>query len=412
MLKGIFAKQNTSKYVINFNQSWMHLKTWFFLLPAFKLAITEKYPIIDRIFILWAILALLLLVVVSAFHGKVEKKAVVYALCLGIFCMIYAAMTKVYTPRAFLGSLSQSVRMLLFPFFLLAYRDIDYKQILYCISAPWKIILLLDAISIFIDYDGKREYSLLGLDNTVIFVIIPLLTIILLNDYIKYGKFSTSSIAVFGLCVIGKLYSHAVSACIALAVFIIAYYVILNKKKSVLVPLAKRVLNPTIMFGFFVSFTALILLFNITPFFVKLFSIFGKNGTMTGRTRIWVLTANSILKHPILGHGQAAPVYFQSFVGLSIWDKAATHSHNFALELLWSTGIIGTFLYVYLFIKAMKMLYKYREFMEVKLLSCGFTAFSVLMITDSYIMQPAFMTLCFLCLNIEKILIRKDTNDS
>ena len=88
------------------------------------------------------------------------------------------------------------------------------------------------------------------------------------------------------------------------------------------------------------------------------------------------------------------------------------HSHNFALELLWSTGIIGTFLYVYLIIKAMKMLYKYREFMEVKLLSCGFTAFSVLMITDSYIMQPAFMTLCFLCLNIEKILIQKDPNGS
>ena len=409
MLNGSIVKNNTGNISISISKIRTDLKLWFFLLPAFKLTILETFPILDKLYSLWAILSLFVLSMIVMLHEKAEKKNIIYVGCIVGFCGIYTLMTRVYTPVAFMGSISQSARIMIFPLYMLAYRNANFKELLNSLSNFFKVLLFVDAVTIFVDYDGKLQYSLLGLDNTVIFLIIPLLTIIMFNDYYRYGKFSRTSIGVFAICVVGKLYSQAVTACLALSVFILAYYVVMSRKRNFFVRITEKVINPTIMFGVFVVFTTMTLLFDLTPFFSSIFKVFGKDGTLSGRTKIWALSADSFFKNPIIGYGQAYPEYFQSRVGLSIWDKAATHTHNFALELLWSTGIIGTFLFMYLFVKAIMKLYEYRRIKSVRLLNCGFTAFCVLMITDSYIMQPSIIILSFLCLNIEKIMIQKVT---
>ena len=38
------------------------LKQWFFLLPAFKLAILESYPMLDKAYSIWALCSLIILV--------------------------------------------------------------------------------------------------------------------------------------------------------------------------------------------------------------------------------------------------------------------------------------------------------------------------------------------------------------
>ena len=409
MLNGSIVKNKKGEFSISLTRVGTDLKTWFFLLPAFKLAILESYPVLDKMYSLWGFFSLSVLAAIGIIHERIEKKALLYASFMVGFCAIYSFMTLVYTTEAFLGSVSQSVRMLLFPFYVLAYRNANFKEILTSLSSFLKAILILDSASIFVNYDGKIQYSLLGLDNTVIFLIIPILTIIMFNDHYSCGKFSASSLGVFLLCFIGKLYSQAVTACFAMVVFVLAYYIVLSKKRNFIVRAAEKVINPTVMFGVFVLFTAMTILFDLTPLFSAVFSVFGKDGTLSGRTRIWALSVDSIFRNPIVGYGQAYPEYFQKIVGLSVWDKAATHTHNYALELLWSSGIIGTFMFMYLFVMAIRKLYEYRYIKSVRLLSCGFTAFCVLMITDSYIMQPSIMILCFLCLNIEKILIQKIT---
>ena len=321
-------------------------------------------------------------------------------------------MTKIYTPAIFLGSISQSVRLLLFPYYILVYRDTDFSELLHSLSIFLKVILFLDSVSIFIDNDEKIQYSLLGLDNTVIFIIIPALAIILFNDYHRNKRISNSSVALLFICYIGKLYSQAVTSIIAMTIFILAVLITLSSRKKALIMAPGIFINPTVMFGTFIVFTLMTMLFDITPLISAIFSSFGKSGTMSGRTRIWALSVDSIFRNPLIGYGQASPGYFQNIVGLSQWAKAATHTHNYMLELLWSTGIIGTVIYMYIFIKAVKKLYQFRNIKAVRLLSCGITGFSVLMITDSYIMQPTIMILCFVCLNIDKIMMQNRTVNS
>ena len=388
------------------------LEQLFFLLPIFKIAILESFPKLDKLYSFWGAFSLLILIAVGIRQNRKEKKAFLYTALLIVFCAIYCVMTKVYTSEALLGSISQSIRLLLFPYYMLAYRHTDFGDLLDSLSKFFKVILFLDSVSIFLNFDGELRYSLLGLDNTVIFTIIPALTIIMFNDYYRNESISNSSVVLLLVCYIGKLYTHAISACIAMLIFIPAILCTLSPKKKALVKTTSIFINPTIMFGFFIAFTAMTLLFDVTPLVSAIFSPFGKNGTMNGRTRIWSLTAASIIRNPIFGHGQAYPGYFQSIIGLDTWDTAATHTHNFLLELLWSTGIIGTAIYMFIFIKSVSMLYKYRNVKMIRLLGCGITAFSVLMITDSYIMQPTIMILCFLCLNIEKIMIQKGLIDS
>lgn len=383
------------------------LKQWFFLLPAFKLAILESYPMLDKAYSIWALCSLIILVCIVLMR-RIPLKPFLYTLSMVGFCAIYASMTRVFTPEAFMGSVSQSVRLLLFPFYLLAFRNVNYQSLVNSLSRFFKLLLLLDAVSVFIDYDGKLQYSLLGLDNTTIFFIIPALAIIMFNDYSRDKKISKSSIAIFLLCFIGKLYSLAASACIAMTVLTIALHVVLSKIRN---SVSGFFINPIVMFGVFVLFTATVLLLHVTPVLSVILAVIGKDATMSGRTKIWALSLASILRKPIVGYGQACPGSFQNIVGLSIWAKAATHPHNYALELLWSTGVIGTYLYLHVFVGAIRKIYEYRRFKAVGLLSCGFTAFCVLMITDAYIMQPSIIILCFICLHIKELLIQSEPTD-
>lgn len=393
-----------TKYYLHLGTAF---KQWFFLLPAFKLSILESYPMLDKAYTLWAVCSLFILVSVVLLQ-RIPLKPFLYTLSLVGFCAVYTMMTRVYTPTAFPGSVSQSVRLLLFPFYLLAFRNVNYKSLINSLSLFFKLLLLLDSASVFIDYDGRLEYSLLGLDNTAIFFIIPALAIIVFNDYSKHERISKSSIAIFLLCFIGKLYSLAASACIAMTVLTIALCVVLSKIRN---SVSGFFINPIVMFGVFVLFTATVLLLHVTPVLSVILAVIGKDATMSGRTKIWALSLASILRNPIVGYGQACPGSFQNIVGLSIWAKAATHPHNYALELLWSTGVIGTYLYLHVFVDAIRKIYEYRRFKAVGLLSCGFTAFCVLMITDAYIMQPSIIILCFICLHIKEFLIQSEPTD-
>ena len=406
MLNGSIANRTNADSLTEVNKISERSKFFFFLLPIFKFNILESYPMLDMFYSLWGAFSLFLLIVIGLRQNNKEKKSLIYTTLLITFCAIYCIMTKIYTPSIFLGSISRSVRLLLFPYYLLVYRDTDLSELLHSLSKFLKVILFLDQVSIFIDYDEKIQYSLLGLDNTAIFIIIPALAIILFNDYYRNKRISRSSVVLLVICYIGKLYSQAVTSIIAMTIFILAVLMTLSSRKKALITALGILIDPTVMFGTFIVFTLMTLLFDITPLISAIFSPFGKSGTMNGRTKIWALTVDSILRDPLIGYGQASPGYFQNIIGLPQWAKAATHPHNYLLELLWSTGIIGTVIYMYIFINAVKKLYQYRNIKAARLLSCGITGFSVLMITDSYIMQPTIMILCFLCLNIDKIMMQ------
>jgi O-antigen ligase len=83
--------------------------------------------------------------------------------------------------------------------------------------------------------------------------------------------------------------------------------------------------------------------------------IFGRSGTLTGRTDLWRAVWAAIREKPLIGHGYG--FWEQASVTRSnIWLAAnwqAPHAHNTWLEALLQIGLIGAFLTAFVWLSAM-----------------------------------------------------------
>ena len=73
--------------------------------------------------------------------------------------------------------------------------------------------------------------------------------------------------------------------------------------------------------------------------------------TLTGRTELWGMVYDEFKKSPLIGHG-----YFVSSAGgeIDVWDSAGNKTaHNIFLQVLVSTGVIGTVLFLWALIQPM-----------------------------------------------------------
>jgi exopolysaccharide production protein ExoQ len=97
----------------------------------------------------------------------------------------------------------------------------------------------------------------------------------------------------------------------------------------------------------------------VTALFVEYYTaitlLIGKDPTLTGRTTIWTLVLNSIMKHPLLGYGFQA--YWHGLQGESGNISLADHwivpaAHNGFLDLWLGLGAIGVGIVVYSMLQA------------------------------------------------------------
>ena len=107
-----------------------------------------------------------------------------------------------------------------------------------------------------------------------------------------------------------------------------------------------------------------------------LFDLLGKDSTLTGRTDIWGYAIPYIYQRPLLGWGYAA---FWSTNNPAAWEIANTlhwyapEAHNGLLELLLSSGLIGTAWFVYLWVRTFRLSLRCIRFdsaMAITCLSC------------------------------------------
>ena len=90
------------------------------------------------------------------------------------------------------------------------------------------------------------------------------------------------------------------------------------------------------------------------------FALLGKDETLTGRTLIWPYVIEYILDRPLLGWGYKA---FWSTANPAVWqiaddlrrqnqiDVQFANSHNGLLELLLNIGLVGTSLFIFIWLR-------------------------------------------------------------
>ncbi|CAN7711036.1 O-antigen ligase family protein [Paenibacillus sp. LjRoot153] len=114
----------------------------------------------------------------------------------------------------------------------------------------------------------------------------------------------------------------------------------------------ERILAISILFFLLSIVTALTFLFLQNA--GKIAALLGRDLTLTGRTDLWIIIWEMIMKNPILGYGYSG--FWQGMEGPSsvVWDQVTWHpvfSHNGYLEVLLQTGFVGMLIFTMSFLK-------------------------------------------------------------
>lgn len=88
-----------------------------------------------------------------------------------------------------------------------------------------------------------------------------------------------------------------------------------------------------------------------------LFRMLGRDSTLTGRTHLWSMLLPAIAAHPILGYGYGA--FWTGLKGevLEVWIRAgwlAPLADNGYLDLCLSLGLLGTCVFLYVFVQSFR----------------------------------------------------------
>ena len=343
----------------------------------------EAYPLVETS---WDILCVL----ISVFYGfrlltRFEVDRPLILLCL--FCLLYCMLTCTNYPERLLGAISESLRI------IMMYWTVTHLCSLHCeagirvISFCYSLILYADAASILYSFavsGSDSTFSLLGYDNSAIFDILPMLAIVFYSAYSRLGVYGINASILLMLCIACKVLTGAATSMLALLLFAISLLFIRFSKsilKMISIKSALLILTAS---------TIGVVFLHIERYFTWLFDLLGKDVTLSYRTVIWDHSIEAIFNQP-LGYGKTGKGIFQQLTGFSpLYDLAANHTHNFALELLFASGIPGTVIYL-LFLIDVAVKCRYTK--QTTVLLAGVVAYAILMITDSYLFISSFYAL-------------------
>ncbi len=343
----------------------------------------QAYPLAETS---WDILCML----ISVFYGfrllaRFEVDRPLILLCM--FCLLYCMLTCANYPERLLGAISESLRIIMMYWTVMHLCRLHHESGLRVISICYSLILYADAGSIlysFAVFGFDSTYSLLGYDNNAIFDIIPMLAIVFYSAYSRLRAYGMNSNILLLLCIACKVITGAATSMLALMLFAVTLFII-RFSKSIL-----NIINIKSALMMVVASTIGLAFLHIERYFTWLFNLLGKDVTLSYRTVIWEHSIEAIVNQP-LGYGKTGNGIFQQLTGFSpLYDLAANHTHNYALELLFVSGIPGTVIYL-LFLIDVAVKCKYTK--QTSILLAGVIAYAILMITDSYLFIPSFYAL-------------------
>lgn len=216
-------------------------------------------------------------------------------------------------------------------------------------------------------------YHFLGFRNYFGFYLIPVLGLLLIRRDIFH---SSKGVILQGIIILNILLSASSTSIVALVGF---YAIVLwnyaakkmKRRKS------KAKLTNVILFAaYFLGLLVIVIMNSGDGIRAFVASFFGKSGTLTGRTTIWLLAVMNILERPVLGYGNDDVIFMSG----NYW-----YAHNGVLDLLIQGGIILLAAYVLIIIYVYRNLNCVRG-TTVYATSLAITAgFLILMLTESII---------------------------
>ncbi len=298
------------------------------------------------------------------------------------------------------GNFKSSVSIAMMMFTIIALSEIEIqsnvKHYFKVIAAVSKIILIVDVFQIFsgIGFISDSNATLLGMDNFAIFTVLPMMGIIIINDYINLGFLPVFDVILILLAVLAKFKTFAVTSMLACISWIMFVYIFTHIDTSKRV----QILLWTLAFTGVIMISA-----NFTTAYLGFAHLFGKEPKIEhSRITIWLLSIKAILRKPIFGYGVLSEYEETIAIAGTNW-RTCSHTHNYILELLFRGGIIGTFCYLCMFKDFFKIVLRVIEKYNYigGIVRATLFAILVLWVTDSYYAQAPVYVFVVLCSHID-----------
>lgn len=232
-----------------------------------------------------------------------------------------------------------------------------------------------------------------GYDNRHILMFFPAIVSSYLYKKIINKKILIREIILYITITYSVFFCFSATSVVAYSIFLlyISFQKYFNKKNYI---------NSKYFFIVFAAifiFIVLLRVQNIFSWFIV--EILKKDLTFTGRTKIWDMINDLILKRPIIGYGiEPIDIIMRKMNG------PTTHAHNTILDILYKGGILSLVPFIYMVLIVVKNLYVNSEHLISKYCSVIMLCFFVMLNFEAREDRIGFYIILLLCLNHNRII--------
>lgn len=375
-------------------KQWMY----FLLLPYFKPYNVSIIPWLDGLYKIWKIFATAILISYLVKNGvRLTKATKSCFLFLGIWSMSF------YLNNGNIKGHLQVILSIIGLYLFFAYvrgrhRYDELLSVIYNIGAIYIILHLITVIQdkpLFVDAVVEWQRYFLGYDNYAAFILLSLCGMMFAHDEKRFGHFryKTWFLGICALC--SFVIPFSVAATISFMIFLCALFFYDRFGWKKLISLKKA-------FTILTVFTSSIVMLKFDKYFIKITSMLGKNN-LQYREVLWPYSVKAVKDSWIVGYGGLTEKQISGY----LLGGLADHAHNFLLEILLMTGVIGTIVFFSYFYESLKRK-KNNDKKGIQTLSICLSAYLLCGIFDFYIGSIYFYLLLAVIENTKYETIGKD----
>lgn len=231
-------------------------------------------------------------------------------------------------------SLGILVVMLMSVFLFLLLQTDFYSQLLQALAVLVIALVLINLPGLFLRSGDENEMFFISGKNGLSIFLIPGAFFILFQAIERYGKLRWTSTVGLGLCLLSVIVGSSGTGVVVTAV-------------AAILLLAVKFKPPKwVYIAVILALYAILILFSETllesKFWLSFTELLGKDGTLTSRMSIWKTVKRYIGRYWLIGVGRGARIRYINSLGMYRFNYEA---HNFVLEILLESGVIGLLLY-------------------------------------------------------------------
>lgn len=274
-----------------------------------------------------------------------------------------------------------------------------WKEMLSYISAILSVLCIINLVTVILypygivkeamDSNGNEQFFL-GIENRFSFFYLPLLGIQAIYTLATKGKIELYVWLMGLINTLVLVYFWALGGMLAmllLMIFLLCFNMVNFGK----------LLKVYVMAFFILIGNYLLVIERIMYKYEHFFTVtLDKDVTMSGRTFLWDYGLLSFSEHPILGVGYVDTRYLGRFLDVA-------HMHNLMMNILFTSGLLGIFLFFTIQYQWMKKVNKFRDTKEGGILIIIMFVSFFMSMADSFD-GATFWIIVMLAYNINKIL--------